>query len=160
MPIDSRYSVAPIASLQLKVAVEPGSVEPGVGLVNTAISVSPVTIREMVSPCAVKMTFAAAVAEVVGVKRTVTTCVAPAPTRVNGLPDTMLKGSEVETVPEIVPARLFCTVKVRSAKLPTATVPKWPEPVGLTVNKGWATALAGVEQALSLLFRSTATTAT
>jgi hypothetical protein len=136
------------------------SVDPGLGLVNTAISVSPVTIREMASPPAAKVTVAAAVVDVVGVKRTVTSCVAPDPTRVKGLPETMLKGCEVEAVPETVPPRLFCTVKVRSAKLPTATAPKCPEPLGLTDNRFCATALADIEQALSLPNLSTATTAT
>ena len=62
----------------------------------------PVTIREMVSPSAVKLTFAVAVAAVVGVKRTVTAWLAPTP-RVNGLPETMLKGADVDAVPETVP---------------------------------------------------------
>ena len=92
---------------------------------------TPVTTREMSSPAAVKVTFAIAAATVVGVKRTVTVWVAPAPLSVNGLPDTMRKGATVDTAPEIAPARVLCTVKVRSAKLPTLTLPKLALPVGL-----------------------------
>src|SRR3989442_317464 len=72
----------------------------------------PVTIREMVSPSAAKLTFVVAVADVVGVKRTVTAWIAPSPARVKGLPATTLKGAEVDTAPETVPLPVFCTVKV------------------------------------------------
>ena len=71
----------------------------------------PLAIREMISPSAAKLTFPEAVADVVGVKRTVTARVAPTPTRLNGLPETMLKGAEVDTVPEMVPPPVFDTVK-------------------------------------------------
>jgi len=71
----------------------------------------PVAGRETVSPSAVKLTFVLTVADAVGVKRTVTAWVAPEPPRVNGLPDTMLKGAEADTLPETVPPRVFCTVK-------------------------------------------------
>ena len=71
----------------------------------------PVTIRAMVSPSAVKLIFAVAVAAVVGVKRTVTAWLAPSPTRLNGLPETMLKGAEVDRVPDTVPPPVFDTVK-------------------------------------------------
>ncbi len=71
----------------------------------------PLAIREMISPSAAKLTFAEAVADVVGVKRTVTAWVAPSPTRLNGLPETMLKGAEVDTVPDTVPPPVFDTVK-------------------------------------------------
>src|SRR5207244_10843159 len=109
----------------------------------------PVIIRESVPPLAVKATFAVAVADVVELKRTVTSWLAPTPTRVNALPDTMLKGAEVDTVPETVPPPVFDTDKVRSAKLPRFTLPKFTVPVGLTANSIRATALAGVAQALS-----------
>ena len=80
------------------------------GVVSGAL---PVTSREMVSPSTVKLTLTLAVADVVGVKRTVTAWVAPGPARVNGLPETMLKGAEVDAVPEPVPLRpVFSTVKV------------------------------------------------
>src|SRR5436853_765526 len=79
-------------------------------------------VREMVPPLEAKSTFAVAVADVVGLNRTVTPWLAPTPTRVNALPVTMLKGAEVDTVPEI----------------------------GLTAKSIRATALAGVAQALSL----------
>jgi len=121
---------------------------------------APVTTREMLSPAAVKVTFVVALATVVGVKRTVTVWVAPAPLSVNGLPNTIAKGATVDTAPEMVPARVLCTVKVRSAKLPTFTLPKLTLPVGLTANVAWATALAPTEQLLSLPIQSTAVTET
>ena len=81
------------------------------GVVSVPMPV-PVTSREMVPPFAVKVTFALTVAERVGPKRTVTAWVAPAPTRLNGLPETTLKGAGAEAVPETVPPPVFCTVKV------------------------------------------------
>src|SRR5436309_2657833 len=48
----------------------------------------------------------------VGVKLTVTVWVVPRPTRLNGLPETMLKGAAAAAVPETVPPTVFCTVKV------------------------------------------------
>jgi len=71
----------------------------------------PVTSDERVSPSAVKLILELATAVVVGVKRTVTAWVAPAPTRVKGLPETMLKGAETEAMPVTVPPRVFWTVK-------------------------------------------------
>jgi hypothetical protein len=71
----------------------------------------PVTIPEVVSPSAVKVTLAVAVADVVGVKRTVTVWL-PSTPRVNGLPEMTLKGAEVDAVPVTVPALAFCTTKV------------------------------------------------
>jgi len=121
----------------------------------------PVTIREMVSPFAVTLTFALTVADVLGVKRTVTAWVAPSPARVKGLPETTLKGAEAATAPETVPPTAFCTVTVCSAKLPRFTLPKSTVPVGLTANSLRATSLAtGVEQALSLPLASIAVTET
>src|SRR6266850_2369084 len=67
----------------------------------------PVTSRESVSPSAVRLTFVLAVAAVVGANRTVTAWVAPSPTRVNGLPDTMLKGAGTDAVPVTVPLRVL-----------------------------------------------------
>jgi hypothetical protein len=72
----------------------------------------------------------------------------------------MLKGAGLDTVPDMVPARVLCTVKVRSAKLPRSTVPKSTVLVGLTVNPICATALAWVEQALSVPLAFTAVTET
>jgi hypothetical protein len=89
-----------------------------------------------------------AVAVVVGVNRTFTAWVPPAPLRVNGLPDTTLKGAVTDAVPESVPPPVFDTVKVRSAKLPRATLPKFTVPVGLTEKSARATALATLEQGL------------
>jgi len=120
----------------------------------------PATSREMVSPCAAKLTFELTVADVVGLKRTVTAWVAPTPTRLNGLPETILKGGELDAAPETIPPTEFCTVKVCSAKPPRFTVPKFTVPVGLTANSIRAAALTGVGQALSLLLVSTAVTET
>jgi hypothetical protein len=118
-----------------------------------------VTIPEIVSPFAVKLTVALAVVDVVGVKRTRTACVAPAPLSVKGLPDTMLKGAATAAAPVTVPPPEFDTVKVCSAKLPMPTLPKFTGPVGLTANSARATPLATSEHALSLPARSTALTA-
>ena len=67
----------------------------------------PVTSREIVSPSAVKLTFVLAATVVVGVNRTVTVAVAPVPARVNGLPETIVKGAGTEAVPVIVPPRVL-----------------------------------------------------
>jgi hypothetical protein len=83
-----------------------------VGGVGSGATPVPVTIREMLSPSAVKFTFTVAVTATVGLKRTVTVRVAPTPTRANGLPATMLKGAEVDAIPETGPVRVLCTVKV------------------------------------------------
>ncbi len=80
--------------------------------VSAVVSVPvPVTIRERVSPSAAKLTFVVAVADVVGRKRTVTAWDAPSPARLNGLPETMLKGVETDTVPDTVQPPVFDTVK-------------------------------------------------
>jgi len=71
----------------------------------------PVASREVVSPSAAKLMFTLAVAAVVGLKRTVTVWLAPNPARLNEPPETMLKGAEVETVPDTVPPAEFDTVK-------------------------------------------------
>jgi hypothetical protein len=120
----------------------------------------PVRRREMVSPEALKVRFTVVVTNAVGAKRTVTVCVAPAPTRVNELPDTMLKGAEVDTVPVRVWARVLVTVYVRVRTLPRFTLPKSTLPVGLTVKATCATAFATGEQLLALPLVSTAVTAT
>ena len=99
-------------ALVLKVGLEVGEVMVTVGAVVSVAVPVPVRIRETVSPSAVKLTFTVAVAEVVGVKRTVTGLVAPSPARLKGLPETMLKGAETDTPPEIVPPTVFDTVKV------------------------------------------------
>jgi len=120
----------------------------------------PVRIRETVSPSALALKFTVAVADVIGVKRTVTAWVAPSPTRLNGLPEVMLKGAEVDTVPDTVPPPVFDTMKTRSTKPPTLTGPKFTVPVGLTAKSIRAMALPGVEQALSLPLVSIAVTET
>jgi hypothetical protein len=120
----------------------------------------PSRVLERVTPLAVTLRFALTVVFVVGVNRTVTALVAPAPLRVNGLPDTTLKGAETAALPEIVPPPVFETVKTWSAKPPTLTLPKFTVPVGLKANSDRATALATLEQALCKPIESTAVTAT
>jgi hypothetical protein len=119
----------------------------------------PDTSRESVSPSAANVTFALACAAVVGVKRTVTVWV-PVPTKVNGLPETILNGAETEAVPVTVPARTPCTVKVCVAELPIVTLPKLTLVVGVTAKSTCATALAAGEHALSTPPVSTAVTDT
>src|SRR5206468_4293965 len=118
----------------------------------------PDTIREIVSTPAAKFTFAVAVAVEVGLKRTVTVWVAFSPTKLNGLPETILKGAGTDAVPDTVPPTVFCTVRVRSATLPRFTLPKLM--VGLTEKVTRAAALATDEQALSMPPESTAVIAT
>ena len=120
----------------------------------------PVTSLGTVSPSAVKLTLVLATAVLVGVKRTVTVAVAPEPTRVKGLPETMLNGAATEAVPVTVPVRVLVTVKVWLAELPTLTLPKFVVPAGVTPIEGWATALAAAEQELSLPTVSMAVMAT
>ena len=67
----------------------------------------PVTSRDSVSPSAVKLTLVLAAAVLVGVNRTVTVAVAPLPTRVKGLPETMLNGAPTEAVPVTVTERVL-----------------------------------------------------
>jgi hypothetical protein len=120
----------------------------------------PVTRRDSVSPSAVKFTLVLAAAVVVGVNRTVTVAVAPDPTSVNGLPETMLKGADTDAVPVMVPLRVLCTVNVCVAELPMLTLPNAVVPVGVTVISTCATAEATPEHVLSLPLVSTAVTAT
>ena len=120
----------------------------------------PVTSRDAVSPSAVKLTLVLAVVVLVGANRTVTVAVAPEPTRVNGLPEAMLKGAGTEAVPVTVPVRVLWTVKLWVAELPIATLPKFTVVVGVTAVSTCATALATAEQALSLPRVSMAVTAT
>ena len=94
----------------LNVGLEVGEVMVTMGAVASAPV--PVTIRVRVSPSAARVTFAVAIATTVGVNRTVTAWVAPSPTRLNGLPETMLNGAEADAVPATVPPTVFCTVKV------------------------------------------------
>jgi len=138
-----------------------GAVRATVGGVVSASAVPlPVAIAELLPPFAVKMTVALAVAVVVGVKRTVTVWFAPTPPRVKGLPDTMLKGAEVDAAPETVPPPVFETVKTWSATLPIVTLPKFTVTVGFTTKSDRTTAIAILEQALWLPSASTATTGT
>src|SRR5882762_4353682 len=125
-------------------------------------SVAPrqLTARVTLAPFAVTVRFTLADAATVGLKRTVTACVVPTPTRLNELPDTTLKGVEVDAVPETVPPPVFWTVKVRSTKPPILAVPKSTVAVGLTVKSPRAAALVGAAHALSLPLVSTAVTET
>src|SRR5437762_3399468 len=95
----------------LYVEPEVGVVIAIVGSVGSPPAPVPVASRVMISPPAAKLTLTEAVADVVGVKRTVTAWVAPSPTRFNVPPETMLKGAEVDAVPDTVPPTVFDTVK-------------------------------------------------
>jgi hypothetical protein len=139
-----------------KVGLEDGVVMVAVGVVvSGALTAVPVTSRESESPAAEKLTFTLAVTALVGANRTVTVWMAPNPASVKTLPDTTLKGAEVDTVPEMAPPRVFDTLKVCVATLPMVTLPNATVPVGLTPYPVCATALAAGEQALSLPLVST-----
>src|SRR5206468_2951225 len=93
----SRYCVASATAFQLKVGVAVAMLPDGAtsvaapgGALDTP---RPVTTRVRLAPFAVKVTLALAVAATVGLKRTLTACVAPTPTRLNEPPDTTLKGA-------------------------------------------------------------------
>jgi len=126
----------------------------------------PVTSLDQVWPLLAKMTLALAAAVVVGVNRTVTVAIASGPPRVNGLPESILKGAGTEAVPVEVPLLILRTVKVRVAELPMVTLPKLTVPVGVmpvppcarAATSAFATALATAEHALSLPSASTAVT--
>jgi len=143
--VPPRLSEEPVA---VKVALEVGEVIATEGGVESAPAPLPVTIPERVPPLAVKFRVVLTVVVVAGAKRTVTAWVAPTPLRVNGLPDTMLKGAPTDALPEMVPPPVFETVTILSAKLPRFTLPKFTVPVGLTAKSVRATALATLEQAL------------
>jgi hypothetical protein len=154
-------AVPPSVSVELLV-VKAGFVV-GVVMVTVGAPVStplPDTTRETVSPFDVKVTFAVEVTVVVGRKRTVTVWVVFSPTRVKGLPDTMLYGADTEAVPDTVPPTMFCTVKVRSTEVSRFTLPKFVVPVGLTEEALRATALTAGVQALCMPPASTAVSAT
>src|SRR6267143_2146868 len=68
-----------------------------------SVAPRPLTARVTLAPFAVTVRFTLADAATVGLKRTVTACVVPTPTRLNELPATTLKGVEVDAVPETVP---------------------------------------------------------
>jgi len=152
-------SVSGVA-LVLNVGADVGDVMATVGGIGSVPVPVPLTRRVKLSPSALKLTLVDAVASVVGVKRTVTACVDPRPPRLKGLPDTILNGGEAVTDPETTPPRVFCTVKVWSAKLPRFTFPKLTVPVGATERSTWALALATSEHPLSLPLKSTAPTET
>ena len=70
----------------------------------------------------------------------------------------MLYGAPMLAVPEMLAPLVFCTVKVRSAVLPVAILPKFVVAEGVTLKSGWATPLAAAVQALSFPEVSTAVT--
>src|SRR5437867_1571517 len=112
----SRYCVASATAFQLKVGVSVEMLRVDATSVSAAgggiVTPRPGTTRVRLAPFAVKVTLALAVAATVGLKRTLTACVAPTPTRLNEPPDTTLKGAGTDAVPETVPPPVFCTVKV------------------------------------------------
>jgi hypothetical protein len=122
--------------------------------VGTAVPV-PVSTRERVSPLATKLTLPAKVPAAVGWNRTVTTWLAPAASE-NEPPDTILYGAPTLAVPVMLAVLVFCTVKVASAELPTAMLPKLVVAVGVTLKSAWAAPLADAEHAPSFPAESTA----
>ena len=82
----------------------------------------PVTVGETVPTLDAMVTVPPTVPAAVGLNRTITGWLSFAP-RLKAPPETMLKGAVAVTVPERVPPPMFCTVKVRSAELPTLTGP-------------------------------------
>jgi hypothetical protein len=78
-------------------------------VVSAAPTPRPVTTPVMVPPFAVKLIVALTVVVVVGVKRTFTACVAPAPNE-NGLPETIVNGKGTDALPDTVPPAMLDTV--------------------------------------------------
>src|SRR3990170_8637556 len=98
----------------------------------------PVTTRETVPPLEVKLTFPVTLTGAVGVKRTTTVWLVPAP-RLKDPPggEKMPNEVEAEAFPVRVPPPMFWTVKLRSAELPRVTLPKSCE-AGVTLIAGGA----------------------
>jgi len=130
------------------------------GAIVSAPEPFPVTMSETVLPPAERVRVVLTVVVVTGVNRTFMAWLAPTPPSVNGLPDTILKGAPTDAAPETVPPPVFDTVTVCSAKLPRFTLPKFIVPVGVMEKSARATALAMLEQALSIPPASMAVTAT
>jgi hypothetical protein len=82
----------------------------------------PVTVREAEPASLAKETVWLYDWAAVGLRRTATVWLWPA-VKLNEPPETMLKGLVVLTVPVRVPPPVLVTVKLRSAELPTVTVP-------------------------------------
>src|SRR3990170_96464 len=99
----------------------------------------PVTTRETVPPLEVKLTFPVTLTGAVGVKRTTTVWLVPAP-RLKDPPggEKMPNEVEAEAFPVRVPPPMFWTVKLRSAELPRVTLPKSCE-AGVTLIAGGGT---------------------
>jgi hypothetical protein len=70
----------------------------------------------------------------------------------------MLYGAPMLAAPEMLAPLVFCTVKLRSAVLPVAMLPKLVGVEGVTLKSGWATPLVAAEHALSFPELSTAVT--
>ena len=94
----------------------------------------PLTTGETLPPLDVKLTFPVKLPVAVGAKRTTMVWLVPAP-RLKGVPETTEKGADVEALPVRALPPVSWTVNVRSAKLPTDTVPKFCE-AGVTLICG------------------------
>src|SRR3989442_11187311 len=160
----SMYCVALATAFQLKVGVVLAMLPEGATSVaapgGALATPRPVTSRVRLAPFAVKVRLTLAVAARVGLKRTLTACVAPTPTRMNEPPETTLKAAGTDAVPGTVPPPVFYAVKLCSAKPPIVTVPKFTVAAGLPPKSIRAAALHAVIHALSLPVVSTARTAT
>src|SRR5262245_47008427 len=168
LPHTTRVSAVPDAvpvsvrsepAVDIPVTLMVGGAVAGGGVAGAPV---PTTALDTLSPPeVVNVTLPRAVAATVGLKRSVTGCMAPGAS-LNGLPKTTRNGPEDgETAPEIGASLEFRTVNTRSAKPLTLAVPKFTVPVGLSETSGRATAFCiGVRQGLSLPSLSTAVTET
>jgi hypothetical protein len=130
--------VPPVAAA-VKVIVVPtgrGELRSAIRLVRVSGVVPvPVTALETLPPSELKLTFPTKIPADGGLKRTITTWLAPAP-RLKAPPETMLNGAEVDASPVRFPPPVFWMVKALSAELPTLTVPKSCE-LGVTERMGF-----------------------
>src|SRR5438876_3619833 len=107
---------------------------PPFGLTTVIRAPVPLTTGETLPPLDVKLTFPVKLPVAVGAKRTTMVWLVPAP-RLKGVPETTEEGADVEALPVRALPPVSWTVKVRSAELPTDTLPKSCE-AGVTLMSG------------------------
>jgi hypothetical protein len=147
----------PAGELETDPLPVPARVTVSVALV-TVVVVVPVTVRETVSPLALKFTLLAKLPAVLERKRTTTVWLAPGASE-NEPPDTTLNGEPTLAEPVRLAVVAFCTENEASTAVPTEVVPKSTAVVGLTLMSACAGALTGVVHWLSRPVESTAVTA-
>ena len=101
------------------------------------LTADPVTVRETVSPFAVKFTLLAKLPTVVERRRTITVRLALGASD-NEPPETTLKGAPTLAVPVKLEPVVFCTVNVVSTAAPTVVLPRLTAPAGLTLRSARA----------------------